>query len=150
MTKLFKMSSGNARKLVSKLVFKNGLIPAVAKNNSGKVLMVGFMNRKSLLKTLTTGYMHYYSRSRRRIWMKGEESGFKQRVLEVRVNCENNSLLFTVEQEGLGACHMGYETCFYRKASIRGVFKKVEEKKFNPKRVYGSSRLKTSKKLLKE
>ncbi|MBO3799661.1 MAG: phosphoribosyl-AMP cyclohydrolase [Candidatus Brockarchaeota archaeon] len=131
------MSSGNARKLVSKIIFKNGLIPAVVKNSRGKVLMIGFMNRKSLLKTLTTGYMHYYSRSRRRIWMKGEESGFKQRVLEVRVNCENNSLLFTVEQEGLGACHMGYETCFYRKALLRGVFKNVEEKKFNPQKVYG-------------
>ncbi|MCS7138493.1 MAG: phosphoribosyl-AMP cyclohydrolase [Crenarchaeota archaeon] len=137
MTKLFRMSSVNAMKLVSKLVFKNGLIPAVAKNNIGMVLMIGFMNKESLLKTLTTGYMHYYSRTRKKIWMKGEESGFKQRVLEVRVNCENNSLLFTVEQEGPGACHMGYETCFYRKASPRGVFKKVEEKRFNPRKVYG-------------
>ncbi|MEM3712867.1 MAG: phosphoribosyl-AMP cyclohydrolase [Thermoproteota archaeon] len=138
MTRLFKMNTVSARKLISKLTFKNGLIPAVVKNSGSKVLMVGFMNRKSLLKTLTTGYMHYYSRSRRRIWMKGEESGFKQKVLEVRVNCENNSLLFTVEQEGPGACHTGYETCFYRKASLRGVFKNVEKKRFNPRKIYSS------------
>lgn len=146
MTRVFKMSVANARKLVSKLVFKNGLIPTVVKNGNGMVLMVGFMNRESLIKTLTTGLMHYYSRSRRRIWLKGEESGFKQRVLEVRVNCENNSLLFTVEQEGLGACHMGYETCFYRRLSRRGGLENVEKRKFDPEKVYGSKLEKASRK----
>lgn len=134
------MSGGNARRLASKLVFKNGLIPVVAKTRGGVVLMVGFMSRESLVKTLTTGLMHYYSRSRRRIWMKGEESGFRQKVLEVRVNCENNSLLFTVEQEGPGACHMGYETCFYRRVTPSGGLKRTCRRTFNPASVYGRGR----------
>ncbi|MEM1548568.1 MAG: phosphoribosyl-AMP cyclohydrolase [Thermoproteota archaeon] len=140
MNKTFKMSIGNARKLVSKLGFEKGLIPVVAKTGDGEVLMIGFMSRRSLVKTLTTGFMHYYSRSRGRIWMKGEESGFKQRVVEARVNCENNSLLFTVEQEGPGACHMGYETCFYRMITPRGGFKKTCRRVFNPASVYGGKK----------
>lgn len=136
MKKLFKMSAGKAGRFVSKLSFKRGLIPVAVKDPDGRVLMVAFMSRGSLLKTLTTGFTHYYSRSRRRIWMKGEKSGFRQRVLEVRVNCENNSLLFMVEQEGPGACHMGYGTCFFRKLDAEGGVRKIERKKFDPKKVY--------------
>jgi phosphoribosyl-AMP cyclohydrolase len=136
--KVFKMSLGKAEKLVSKLSFSRGLIPVVAEDCRGRVLMVAFMNRKSLLKTLTTGFMHYYSRSRRRIWMKGEKSGFRQKVLDIRVNCENCSLLFTVEQEGLGSCHMGYETCFYRRVKATGSFEEVFKRKFSPRKVYGN------------
>lgn len=135
--RVFKMSVENAGRFVSKLDFKGGLMPVVAKDLRGRVLMLAFMSRKSLLKTLTTGFMHYYSRGRRRIWMKGEKSGFRQRVLELRVNCENNSLLFTVEQEGSGACHMGYETCFYRRVSPRGGLEKTSRKTFDPTLVYG-------------
>lgn len=135
--RVFKMSVENAGRFVSKLDFKGGLMPVVAKDLRGRVLMLAFMSRKSLLKTLTTGFMHYYSRGRRRIWMKGEKSGFRQRVLELRVNCENNSLLFTVEQEGSGACHMGYKTCFYRRVSPRGGLKKTSRKTFDPTLVYG-------------
>jgi phosphoribosyl-AMP cyclohydrolase len=134
------MSVRSARRLASKLGFDKSLIPVVAKTSNGIVLMVGFMNRESLIKTLTTGFMHYYSRSRRRVWMKGEESGFRQRVLEVRVNCESNSLLFTVEQEGPGACHMGYETCFYRRVTVRGGLRKILKRVFNPSTVYGKGR----------
>jgi phosphoribosyl-AMP cyclohydrolase len=134
------MSVRSARRLASKLGFDKSLIPVVAKTSNGIVLMVGFMNRESLIKTLTTGFMHYYSRSRRRVWMKGEESGFRQRVLEVRVNCESNSLLFTVEQDGPGACHMGYETCFYRRVTVRGGLRKILKRVFNPSTVYGKGR----------
>lgn len=140
MAKVFKMSVRSARRLASKLGFDKSLIPVVAKTSNGIVLMVGFMNRESLIKTLTTGFMHYYSRSRRRVWMKGEESGFRQRVLEVRVNCESNSLLFTVEQDGPGACHMGYETCFYRRVTVRGGLRKILKRVFNPSTVYGKGR----------
>ncbi|MEM2089115.1 MAG: phosphoribosyl-AMP cyclohydrolase [Thermoproteota archaeon] len=133
---MFKMSAGKAGRFVSKLSFKRGLIPVVVKDSGGMVLMVAFMSRRSLFKTLTTGFAHYYSRSRGRIWMKGEESGFRQRVLEVRVNCENNSLLFTVEQEGLGTCHMGYRTCFFRKLDAEGGVRKAERKTFDPEKVY--------------
>ncbi|MEM1557455.1 MAG: phosphoribosyl-AMP cyclohydrolase [Thermoproteota archaeon] len=140
MNRVFKMNVGNARRLVSKLGFEKGLIPVVAKTVDGRVLMMGFMNRRALVKTLTTGFMHYYSRSRRKIWMKGEESGFRQKVREVRVNCENNSLLFTIEQEGPGACHMGYETCYYRKITARGGFKITYERVFDPDSVYGGKK----------
>ncbi len=120
----------------SKLVFEKGLIPVVVRNVDGDILMLAFMNRNALLKTLATGFMHYYSRVRKKIWMKGETSGFGQKVLEVRVNCENNSLLFTVKQEGPGACHKGYKTCFYRRILKSGGLSRVEKKVFNPRRVY--------------
>lgn len=134
--KTFKMSAKDAKRLASKLSFEKGLIPVVTRSARDKVLMVAFMDRKSLLETLTTGFMHYYSRKRGKIWMKGETSGFRQRVLEVRVNCENNSLLFTVDQEGAGACHMGYETCFYRKIGSKGSLRGVEKRTFRPEHVY--------------
>jgi phosphoribosyl-AMP cyclohydrolase len=99
------------------------------------VLMLAYMNRKALAKSLSTGFMHYWSRSRRKLWMKGEVSGHTQRILEVRVNCEENSLLFIVEQIG-GCCHMGYRTCFYR--AIKGKnLKFVEKKLFEPESIYG-------------
>lgn len=136
---MFKTSVRNAKRIVSKLGFEKGLILVVVRNVDGETLMAAFMNKNALLKTLTTGFMHYYSRSRRKIWMKGEASGFRQRVLEARVNCENNSLLFTVKQEGLGACHMGYKTCFYRRILESGGLRKVEKRVFNPRLIYNSS-----------
>lgn len=136
MRKTFKTSIEKTKRIISQLNFEKGLIPVVARNFDGEVLMVAFMNKNALLKTLSTGFMHYYSRRRRKIWMKGETSGFVQRVLEARVNCENSALLFTVKQEGSGTCHMGYKTCFYRRILKSGSLKKVEKKVFNPKRVY--------------
>ncbi len=133
---MFKTSIEKTKRIISQLNFEKGLIPVVARNFDGEVLMVAFMNKNALLKTLSTGFMHYYSRRRRKIWMKGETSGFVQRVLEARVNCENSALLFTVKQEGSGTCHMGYKTCFYRRILKSGSLKKVEKKVFNPKRVY--------------
>ncbi|MGQ9478759.1 MAG: phosphoribosyl-AMP cyclohydrolase [Thermoproteota archaeon] len=137
MKRVFKTSVENAERAASKISFHRGLIPVAVRNRRGKILMLAFMNREALVKTLNSGLMHYYSRSRRGIWMKGETSGFVQKVLEVRVNCENNSLLFTVDQEGPGACHMGFETCFYRVVDEKGLFKKVEKRVFDPGRVYG-------------
>lgn len=120
---------------LDQLRFERGLIPVVAQNRDGKVLMMAYMNRRALALSLSTGLMHYWSRSKRKIWMKGEVSGHLQRVLEARVNCEMSSMLFTVDQID-GCCHKGYGTCFYRVISGRGL-KVVEERVFEPSVVYG-------------
>ncbi|MCL7385493.1 MAG: phosphoribosyl-AMP cyclohydrolase [Thaumarchaeota archaeon] len=92
-----------------------GLIPVVAYDGRTKeVLMLAYANKEAVERTLTSGYAHYFSRSRNKIWMKGETSGNVQRVLEVLVDCDNDSLIYVVEQEGV-ACHTGNRTCFFRK-----------------------------------
>ena len=90
-----------------------GIIPAVAVGEDGRVLMLAFMDEEALQRTLSTGLMHYWSRSRKRLWMKGEESGHHQHVLGVYADCDSDSLLFKVRQVG-NACHTGEETCFHR------------------------------------
>jgi len=121
-------------RLDQKLRFERGLIPVVTQSRDGKVLMMAYMNRRALALSLSTGLMHYWSRSRRKIWMKGEVSGHIQRVLGARVNCEMSSMLFTVDQMG-GCCHKGYGTCFYRAVSGRGL-KVIEGRAFEPSVVY--------------
>lgn len=91
-----------------------GLLPAVVQDAAGEVLMVAYMNREALLETVQTGYGTYYSRSRQTMWRKGESSGNRQRVLEMRVDCDLDCIVMRVEQVG-GACHTGYYSCFYRK-----------------------------------
>lgn len=91
-----------------------GLIPAVVQDAKGEVLMVAYMNRQALTETIETGYGTYYSRSRQTMWRKGESSGHRQRVLELRVDCDLDCIVMKVEQTG-GACHTGYYSCFYRK-----------------------------------
>lgn len=91
-----------------------GLIPVITQDHkSKKVLMLAYMNAEALKKTLQTGYAHYWSRSRNRLWMKGETSGNVQKVKRIMVDCDNDALLLMVEQTG-PACHTGNETCFYR------------------------------------
>jgi len=90
-----------------------GLLPAVVQDSRGEVLMVAYMNREALAETLATGYGTYFSRSRQQLWRKGESSGNRQRVLEMRVDCDLDCLVMKVEQTG-GACHTGYYSCFYR------------------------------------
>jgi len=112
----------------------NGLIPAVIQDyKTNKVLMVGFMNEQAYKKTLETGKVWYYSRTRKQLWMKGTTSGNIQIVKEILVDCDNDTLLIKVEQKGNAACHKGYESCFYRdiKEKVKG--KKV----FDPEKVYG-------------
>jgi phosphoribosyl-ATP pyrophosphohydrolase/phosphoribosyl-AMP cyclohydrolase len=92
-----------------------GLVPAIAQDEGTKdVLMLAFMNREALVKTLTNGLMHYYSRGRKRLWKKGEESGNVQQVVSAKQDCDSDSLLFSVRQKG-PACHTGTGTCFGRK-----------------------------------
>jgi phosphoribosyl-AMP cyclohydrolase len=93
----------------------NGLLTAVATDAaSGDLLMVAHMNAEALQQTIATGEAHYYSRSRQKLWRKGEESGHVQRVVEMRVDCDQDAVWIKVEQAGPGACHTGRRSCFYR------------------------------------
>jgi phosphoribosyl-AMP cyclohydrolase len=93
----------------------DGLITAVATDAAtGELLMVAHMNAEALTKTIATGDAHYYSRSRKKLWRKGEESGHTQRVIEIRVDCDQDAVWLRVEQTGPGACHTGRRSCFYR------------------------------------
>ncbi|MBI3318222.1 MAG: phosphoribosyl-AMP cyclohydrolase [Candidatus Omnitrophica bacterium] len=113
-----------------------GLVPAVIQDAVSKeVLMVAYMNREALLKTLRTGKAHFYSRSRRRIWLKGETSGHFQRVRGVALDCDGDTLLLKVTQTG-GACHAGYRSCFYRRLDAERDWKVVGRKLFDPDKVY--------------
>ncbi len=101
---------------VDEIDFKKGggLVPVVAQDaESREILMLAYANKEALDKTRQTGYAHYYSRSRRRIWMKGEESGNRQKVIKILVDCDADSLIYLVEQTGV-ACHTGNKSCFYR------------------------------------
>lgn len=116
-----------------------GLIPAIVQEHStGEVLMVAYMNRASLEKTLETGLTWFYSRSRRRLWQKGEESGHIQRVHGIQADCDGDALLIQVTQEGPGACHTGHRTCFHKElvgaSSAEG---EQLEKAFDPAKAYG-------------
>ncbi len=131
-----KLSMDRAREIAKALKFKDGLITAIARDFRSKdVLMVANMNEEALLKTLTTGLMHYWSRSRKRLWLKGETSGHYQRVRGVWVDCDGDAAVFDVEQVG-AACHEGYYSCFYRKLR-RGKLVTALKRKFDPKKVYG-------------
>ncbi|MFC6719736.1 phosphoribosyl-AMP cyclohydrolase [Natrialbaceae archaeon GCM10025810] len=111
---------------------EDGLVPAVAQDaESGEVLMLAYVSPEALERTRETGLAHYYSRSRDELWQKGKTSGHVQRVAEVRVDCDGDTLLYLVDQEG-GACHTGHRSCFYR--TIEG--EDVGERVFDPEAVY--------------
>jgi phosphoribosyl-AMP cyclohydrolase len=120
----------------------DGLITAVATDvKSGDVLMVAHMNAEALRKTIASGEAWYYSRSRERLWKKGESSGHVQRVVELRVDCDQDALWLKVEQLGPGACHTGRRSCFYRavplgKAGAVTLEFRDGEKTFDPGKVY--------------
>jgi len=103
--------------LLKKLDFEkgNGLIPVVVQDAKSKaLLMLAYTNREALEKTLSTGYAHYWSRSRNQLWMKGETSGHTQKIKKILVDCDYDALLFLVEQKG-NVCHTGKDTCFHNK-----------------------------------
>jgi phosphoribosyl-AMP cyclohydrolase len=117
---------------------QGGLIPAIAQDwETGEILMLAYMNRESFEETLRTNKACYYSRSRGKLWRKGEESGNVQKVKEIRMDCDSDTLILKVEQVGGAACHTGYRSCFYRKIEDGKV---VEDgtKVFDPKEVYKS------------
>ncbi len=114
-----------------------GLVVAIAQEATTKdVLMVAYMNEAALRQTLDTGRMTYWSRSRQKLWQKGETSGHVQRVREARVDCDGDALLFQVEQVGGAACHTGHRSCFYRRFED-GTLADAGEKVFDPDDVYG-------------
>jgi phosphoribosyl-AMP cyclohydrolase len=115
-----------------------GLLPAIVQEHaSGKVLMLAYINEESWKKTLETGEAHYWSRSREELWHKGGTSGNVQKIKEVYADCDDDTVLFRVEQVGGAACHTGHETCFHKKVEKDGSVVIVGEKLFDPKEVYG-------------
>lgn len=99
-----------------------GLLPVVTQDaQTLEVLMVGFMNPEAWEETLATGFVHYYSRSRSRLWKKGETSGHVQRVVEIRVDCDDDALVVLIEQTGGICCHTGNRSCFYRRLTDDGL-----------------------------
>ena len=117
----------------------DGLVTAVAQDaTTGQVLMVAHMNREAWDETLASGKAVYFSRARRRLWRKGEESGNIQHVREIFVDCDGDTVLLKVEQVGGAACHEGYPSCFFRQVTPNGL-KLVAKRLFDPKDVYGKS-----------
>ena len=115
-----------------------GLVPAIVQDiDSGRVMMVGWMNEAALRQTLETRRATFYSRSRDRIWVKGESSGHVQQVVEARVDCDQDVVLLRCRSHG-PCCHVGYESCFYRTVEGTDGLKVVDEKVFDPENVYGS------------
>jgi phosphoribosyl-AMP cyclohydrolase len=119
---------------------QGGLIPAIAQDYAtGEVLMLAYMNKEAWEKTLSTGIVHYYSRSRNKLWKKGESSGNVQQVKEIRIDCDNDTVLVKINQIGDAACHTGYRSCFYSVVKDGNVItdgKKV----FDPEQKYGGSK----------
>ena len=116
----------------------NGLLPAIAQEHaSGKVLMLAYVNIEAWEKTLATGEAHYWSRSRQEIWHKGGTSGNVQKIIDILVDCDNDTVLFVVEQIGGAACHTGYDSCFHKKIDSNGQVSIVGKKIFDPEKVYG-------------
>ena len=110
---------------------------ALPDRDGGDVLMVAHMNAEALEKTVTTGVAHYWSRSRRKLWRKGETSGHTQEVKAIFVDCDGDAVLLKVRQEG-GACHMGYPSCYFRQWS-GGRWETVQDRVFDPDRAYGKT-----------
>jgi phosphoribosyl-AMP cyclohydrolase len=115
----------------------DGLIPAVIQDHvSGRVLMVGFMNEEAFHKTVESGYATFYSRSRNKLWLKGESSGHRLLVKELSTDCDQDCVLVKVEALGPGVCHEGYESCFFRTLQ-EGQWKESEQRTYDPQAVYG-------------
>jgi phosphoribosyl-AMP cyclohydrolase len=115
-----------------------GLVPAVIQDSTtGRILMVGFMNEESFIKTVETGFATFYSRSRNKLWMKGETSGHRLAVRDISTDCDQDSLLLRVEPLGPGVCHEGYQSCFYRTLE-NGEWVISENRTYDPDLTYGS------------
>ncbi len=115
---------------------KDGLVPAIAQDaQTGKVLMLAYMNRESLEITLKERKMCYWSRSRKELWRKGATSGNTQDVKEILIDCDGDALVFKITQTG-GACHTGYESCFFRKVEDDGSFEIVDKMMFDAEEAY--------------
>jgi phosphoribosyl-AMP cyclohydrolase len=115
----------------------DGLVPAVVQDHqSGRVLMVGFMNAEAFRRTVDTGFVTFYSRSRKTLWMKGQSSGHRLLVKSIHTDCDKDSVLVAVDPQGPGVCHKGYASCFFRSLQD-GDWEVTEERTFDPDAVYG-------------
>lgn len=115
----------------------DGLVTAVIQDHaSGRVLMVGYMNEEAFRLTVATGYAMFYSRSRKKLWLKGESSGHRLAVKEISTDCDRDAVLVKVEALGPGVCHKGYQSCFFRKLED-GEWRVSEERAYDPGAVYG-------------
>lgn len=116
---------------------KDGLLPAIVQDAaSGEVLMLAYINQESFEKTVETGKAHFWSRSRQKLWLKGESSGHVQLVQDILVDCDADTVVFKVEQLGGAACHKGYRSCFFRRVEMNEL-RTVGERVFDPAVVYG-------------
>ncbi len=115
---------------------ESGLIPAIAQDyKTGEVLMLAYINEQAFAETIRTGVAHYWSRSRQSLWRKGESSGHIQKIHAVLVDCDEDTVVYQVEQVGGAACHLGYRSCFHRRVE-NGQLKVFKELVFNPEEVY--------------
>jgi phosphoribosyl-AMP cyclohydrolase len=114
-----------------------GLVTAIAQDDAtGDVMMVAFMNEEAFDRTVATGEVHYWSRSRNKLWYKGEESGNTQQVKSMYIDCDGDVVLLKIEQKGGAACHTGRRSCFFRKLEDGGDYQVVSEPLFDPDEVY--------------
>ena len=116
----------------------DGLIPAIIQDvDTHEVLMMAYMNKQSLADSIKTGKTHFWSRSRKKYWLKGETSGHTQEIQEITTDCDVDTLLIKVKQNG-AACHEGYKSCFYRKYEHDGQWIVIAKRLFDPKDIYGT------------
>ncbi len=134
------MSDAKSEDFFTKLKYNSdGLIPAIIQDHeTGRVLMMAWMNEASLRSTLETGKTHFWSRSRQKYWMKGESSGHTQTVHDVAFDCDGDTLLLQVEQKG-AACHEGYRSCFFRSTDASGAIRTTESQLQTPDEIYGQA-----------
>lgn len=115
----------------------DGLVTAVIQDwQTKQILMVGFMNEEAFQKTIESGKATFYSRSRNKLWLKGESSGHFLLVKEIRTDCDDDTLLIQAESVGPGVCHAGYQSCFYKQLDANHEFQTVETKTYDPEKVY--------------
>jgi phosphoribosyl-AMP cyclohydrolase len=120
---------------------ENGLIPAIVQDAATRdVLMLGFMNREALEKTFETGFVTFYSRSRKKLWTKGESSGQRLILRELRVDCDLDAILVLVELAGEAVCHEGYRSCFFRSLDRQGDSAIIERRLLSPEQLYPTER----------
>lgn len=130
-----RLSERRAEDVLKKLKFRNGLVAAVVCDfRTKEVLMVAYQNREAVERSLTEGRMYFWSRERKKLWLKGETSGHFQHIRRVLIDCDGDTLLYYVQQTG-GACHEGYKSCFHREITEEGI-KPAGKKIFDPKKVY--------------
>lgn len=131
---------GKEDRMVIDFEKSGGLLPVIAQDaGSGEVLMLAYMNEEAFKKTLETGKATYYSRSRKKLWVKGESSGNEQEVVEVRLDCDGDTLLLKINQKGGAACHTGHRSCFHRRFKENGGLETLGSPLFDPEKVYGAS-----------